>query len=88
MTASFTALMVGGFNITAASATTFTEISTVFLHIRYYMIKAKCASGKPFLIVVLIFIGLFIYARLYIQFFVAMRMKEGFDREYENIIKR
>ena len=88
MTASFTALMVGGFNISAASATAFTEVSTIFLHIRYYMIKAKYASGKPFLIVVLIFIGLFIYARLYLQVFVAMRMKEGFDREFDNILKR
>lgn len=88
MTASFTALMVGGFNISAASATAFTEVSTIFLHIRYYMIKAKYASGKPFLIVVLIFIGLFVYARLYLQVFVAMRMKEGFDREFDNILKR
>jgi hypothetical protein len=66
MTASLTALFVGGYVINSAVATAFTEVSTIFLHIRYYMIKAKCASGKPFLIVVLIFIGLFIYARLYL----------------------
>jgi hypothetical protein len=65
MTASTAALCVGGYLINTAVATGFTEVSTIFLHIRYYMIKAKVASGKPFLIVVLIFIGLFCYARLY-----------------------
>lgn len=49
------------------------------------MIKAKCADGKPFLIVVLIFIGLFIYARLYIESFVAIEMKKGFESEYNKL---
>ena len=66
MTASATALLVGGFNINCAIATAFTEVSTIFLHLRYYMIKAKYASGKPFLIVVLVFIFFFIYSRLYL----------------------
>ena len=86
--ASVTALTVGGFNICSACATSFTEISTIFLHIRYYMIKAKVADGKPFLIVMIVFIFTFIYARLYLQVFVAMRMIDGFKREYENILKR
>lgn len=40
MTSSVSALATGGFNITIAAATAFTEVSTIFLHIRYYMIKA------------------------------------------------
>ena len=86
--ATASALIVGGFNISLACATSFTEVSTIFLHIRYYMIKAKVADGKPFLIIMLTFIASFIYARLYLQVFVAMRMNDGFTREYDNILKR
>jgi len=81
-------LIVGGFNINVASATAFTEISTIFLHIRYYMLKAKKADGLPFIFVMLTFISLFIYSRLYVQLFVAKRMYHGFVTQYNSIASR
>jgi hypothetical protein len=52
------------------------------------MIKANVANGKSFLIVMLLFIGTFIYSRLYLQVFVALRLYDGFNREYDNLLKR
>jgi len=74
LTATFSALMVGGYNPMVAAATTFTEVSTVFLHIRFYMIKSKNADGTPFIVVMLIFIFLFAYSRMFVQFRLAFRM--------------
>ena len=64
--ATLSALLAGGYYITSAAATTFTEISTIVLHIRFYMIKSQTADGIPFLIVMNVFIGLFGYSRMYI----------------------
>ena len=86
--ASVAALIIGSFNITIATATAFTEVSTILLHVRYYMIKAKKADGTPFLIIMILFIGLFIYARLYLQSFVAKRMYEGFNASYNELLTR
>ena len=73
--------MVGGYNPLVAAATTFTEVSTVFLHIRFYMIKSKNADGTPFIIVMLTFIFLFAYSRMFVQFKLAFRM---FDMYYNS----
>ena len=64
--ATFNACLVGSFNITAAAATTFTEISTIFLHIRYYMIKSKNADGNLFFGVMITFILTFAYSRMFV----------------------
>jgi hypothetical protein len=50
------------------------------------MIKAKCADGLPFIIVMVTFISLFVYSRLYVQLFVASRMYHGFISSYDKII--
>jgi hypothetical protein len=86
--ASVSTLLVGGFNINVASATAFTEISTIFLHIRYYMLKAKRGDGVPFILVMFTFISLFIYSRLYVQYFVVKRMYHGFVTQYNSIASR
>lgn len=66
ITATLGSLITGGFNVNTGAATLFTEISTVFLHIRYYMIKKGIAKGQKFIAVMLIFIGTFFYSRIYI----------------------
>lgn len=50
-----------------AAATIFTEISTIVLHIRFYMIKSGNSSGTPFILVMLIFIASFAYSRMWVQ---------------------
>ena len=52
------------------------------------MLKAKRADGLPFIVVMAIFISLFVYSRLYVQFFVAKRMYHGFVTQYDSIIER
>ena len=47
------------------------------------MLKAKRADGLPFIVVMAIFISLFVYSRLYVQFFVAKRMYHGFVTQYD-----
>jgi len=66
LTATVSGLLAGTFNPLVAAATTFTEVSTILLHVRYYMIKMKCADGKPFLAVMIGFISSFAYSRMYI----------------------
>ena len=74
--ASLGSLSCGGFNINVAAATLFTEISTIFLHIRFYMIKKKVATGNKFLAVMGMFIILFFYSRIYLQTKMALRFFE------------
>jgi len=64
--ATFSAIGAGGYYITSAAATIFTEVSTIVLHIRFYMIKSQIADGKSFLFVMITFISLFAYSRMFI----------------------
>lgn len=66
ITATVGALIAGGFNVNVGAATLFTEISTIFLHVRFYMIKAKIAKGPKFIGIMLIFIATFFYSRIYV----------------------
>ena len=58
--------LAGSFNTLVAAATLITELSTIMLHIRFYMIKSKNADGNAFIVVMLVFIGLFAYSRMYV----------------------
>lgn len=57
---------VRGIFTTTTACAAFTEVSTILLHVRFYMIKYKKASGTPFLIVMISFISLFTYSRIYV----------------------
>lgn len=50
----------------AGAATVLTELSTVLLHVRFYMIKSKQADGLPFAAVSLAFVAQFFWSRVYI----------------------
>ena len=65
--ATFSALMVGAVYPLIAASTIFTEISTIVLHIRFYLIKWKMANGNLFLAVMWTFVSLFAYSRMYMQ---------------------
>lgn len=56
----------GGPLSSAAGATVMTEISTIVLHIRFYLIKYKKTDGLPFYITMIVFIGLFAWSRVWI----------------------
>jgi len=62
------------YNFTVASATVFTELSTIFLNVRYVMIKSKNAEGLAFMSVMAAFSGTFFYARLWVQLKVTYGM--------------
>lgn len=56
----------GGILPSAGAATVLTELSTVLLHVRFYMIKYKKADGLPFAAVSLAFVAQFFWSRIYI----------------------
>lgn len=81
--ATFSAMMVGSVYPLIAASTIFTEISTIVLHFRFYMIKWKMAEGYPFIAVMITFISLFGYSRMYVQMKV-MYMQYLFYKQQED----
>lgn len=66
MVASYSCITGGGPLVTGAAATVLTEISTIVLHIRFYMIKYKKADGMMFLAVMITFVSFFFWSRCWV----------------------
>ena len=84
--ATVSSILAGGCFPLASAATTFTELSTILLHIRYYMIKLKKADGYAFLVVMVSFISMFGYSRMYVQMRLAYAMFVSFNTGYTDTV--